>query len=407
MCELTCACRNILRSIDKRTPDATTERHELKDTHELELELEPEHDYNDGHVLAPIVTTTTKEQQLRPWILCDMDAASRTGSPVGKKTSSAYAPPELMRIKQSGGEQLEHSAPSFDIWSLGVILFELCTGRTLFSQDISNDELLLSEDKLRLCTWHTITDEELSPVLQEADDASEETATAARNLIRWCLKGNPEERPTVLQIITHAFLSPGGKMPHLPMRYHGFLSHAQADASGTVSTLHLLYKQFGLHCWIDMQQDKLTLEGMRQGVRDSSVFILLLTERVLGSWFCQQEALCAIEEQKPIQLIVELEQRFHPFDVTAWTASMGDSQRMIKTAAGETTVPPAICRMIDENLPNAVTYRRRDFEQDSMMQELCRRSGLTLPTTANLKPMVVAADDPPLIVAVILSLIHI
>ena len=136
-------------------------------------------------------------------------------------------------------------------------------------------------------------------------------------------------------------------MPDLPMRYHGFLSHAQVDASGTVSTLHLLYEQFGLHCWIDMQQDKLTLEGMRQGVRDSSVFILLLTEKVLGSWFCQQEMMCAIEEEKPIQLVIELEPRFHPFDVTAWNASKGDTQRMPQTMTKdeEKLVPP-------DHLPN-------------------------------------------------------
>ena len=48
-----------------------------------------------------------------------------------------------------------------------------------------------------------------------------------------------------------------------------------------------------LHNWIDMHQSKLTLEGMREGVRDSGVFLLLLSKHVLASWFCQQEMLCA------------------------------------------------------------------------------------------------------------------
>ena len=49
------------------------------------------------------------------------------------------------------------------VWSLGVVLYELCTGRHLFAQDISNDEMVDAEDTLRLCTWLCITDELLKP----------------------------------------------------------------------------------------------------------------------------------------------------------------------------------------------------------------------------------------------------
>ena len=54
-----------------------------------------------------------------------------------------------------------------------------------------------------------------------------------------------------------------------------------------------------------MEQAQLTLEGMRQGVRDSDVFLLVLTKSVLTRWFCQQELLTAIDEGTPIQLLVE------------------------------------------------------------------------------------------------------
>ena len=50
--------------------------------------------------------------------------------------------------------------------------------------------------------------------------------------------------------------------------------------------------------------------NLRQGVRDSQVFLLLLSARVLGSWFCRQELLCAIAAGKRIQLVLEADPRF-------------------------------------------------------------------------------------------------
>ena len=315
------------------------------------------------------------------WVLCDMDAAAQFGEPIGGKTSSAYCPPELYRLKCS--HHSESTVPSasatFDVWSFGVLLFELCSGQTLFSQDIANDELVSAADRMRLCSWHTISDEELEPVFTALAHGSDcdpsslppDTVVAdAKHLIRWCLKGSPAHRPTVEKILAHRFLCPHAAQPSppLPMQYHAFLSHAQADASGTVATLFHEYKQRGLHCWLDMRQDKLTLDGMRQGVRDSQVFLLVLSERVLTSWFCQQEMLTAIEEEKPIQFVIEEEPRFHPFDRAEWEHA--------RTAQG---LPHEICTMVDANLPQALTFHRRDFELHAMMHELCRRNGVVLP----------------------------
>ena len=207
--------------------------------------------------------------------------------------------------------------PSFDVWSLGVILFELCSGRTLFSQDTNNDAMVETADQCRLCVWHTITDAELEPVLAQALTATAEDVAVATNLIRWCLKGDPAKRPTIEEVLAHPFVSPRCRARRhagpMPMQYHSFQSHAQADASGSNATLFWLYEQLGVHNWVDMRQETLTLEAMQQGVRDSSVFILFLTEHVLSSWFCQQEMLCAIEEGKPIQLVLEVEPRVPPF----------------------------------------------------------------------------------------------
>ena len=165
------------------------------------------------------------------WILCDMDASAHQGEQIGKKTSSGYAPPELAARKFSctcGGTidndnpctkcALENAEPSFDVWALGVILFELCAGRTLFAQDTNNDELVEFSDKTRLCVWQTISDEELAPVLKEAQ-CERGIADAAKALIRWCLKGSPSERPTVQEILSHGFLDQAaGAVQEMPMR---------------------------------------------------------------------------------------------------------------------------------------------------------------------------------------------
>lgn len=219
-------------------------------------------------------------RRYKKWILCDGDACARVGKPVGYKSSSGYAPPELARVKFSkcGGRQLAQAAPNFDVWSLGVILFELCAGRTLFAQDTSNDELVDTEDRARLCCWDTMTDEELAPVFDEPDTTDEDpnVVIKAKDLIRWCLKGSPEDRPTLPQILNHPLLTtvrvisamhrwtlcpteaalvcvdvqgayvkrfepacrptePGAEISLRPMRYHGFMSHAQVNLYDTWS----------------------------------------------------------------------------------------------------------------------------------------------------------------------------
>ena len=84
------------------------------------------------------------------------------------------------------------------------------------------------------------------------------------------------------------------------MRYSFFISHAQMDAASTAKSFYNVANRLGAHCWYDMEQAELTLEGMKQGVRDCDTFLLILTQNVLTRWFCQQEILTAIEESKQV-----------------------------------------------------------------------------------------------------------
>ena len=82
-------------------------------------------------------------------ILCDLDAAhwppiGEPQSNTNKLGSSAYFSPELARWSLADSDQRAQlnlrATPAMDVWACGVILFELCTGRFLFSQDISDNE---------------------------------------------------------------------------------------------------------------------------------------------------------------------------------------------------------------------------------------------------------------------------
>ena len=84
------------------------------------------------------------------------------------------------------------------------------------------------------------------------------------------------------------------------MRYHLFISHMQAEASGEVGLLYHKLEGMGVHCWRDMNATDLTTGGMRQGVLDSEVFLLLLSSSVLSRAFCLKEIGWAIEFKKHV-----------------------------------------------------------------------------------------------------------
>jgi len=153
-----------------------------------------QHLHEAGVVHGDLKQRTILRSSKGDWIVCDMDAASRVGAEIGSKSSSAYGPPELAKKKytDSGTKVLEHAETSFDVWSAGVILYELTAGHKLFAQDTANDELVEMGDKTRLCVWNTITDDELAPVFASGEIAQliadvpelKQMVDDAKNLIR-------------------------------------------------------------------------------------------------------------------------------------------------------------------------------------------------------------------------------
>ena len=166
---------------------------------------------------------------------------------------------------------------------------------------------------------------------------------------------------------------------------------------------------FQVHGWRDMNQDDLTEAGMCQGVYDSDVFVLFLTNSVLSRKFCQKELAWAITFEKPIFVVCEEEERFWPFDFERWRTNRCNKASTTKQVltglvTWEEGVPngglpfdqcPAFisewmriavqeasqCDSADTRTPTPqkswLPFRRRDFEAEALVREFVRRAGAT------------------------------
>ena len=436
------------------------------------------------------------------WKMIDMDAAVRKGapidtSPINFKWTSGFAPPELMRAQKSGGTIV--ATEKMDAFAFGVVAYEICTGQRLFPQDICNSNLVSEEDARRLCVWLSAGETALAAIFNSATAAqcSAIEKEDATHLVRWCLHGDPDLRPTMSEIKRHRFLTRNSSSPlgvesisppaqrilwQVPSalhgvtaildpiiahdtcrpKYHVFISHMQIEASGDVGTLFFLFEQMGLYGWCvpgrvlcvstvctydivcvralalqrnprsrfapalivilrsidrrDMNQKDLTEAGMRQGVYDSDVFILFLTNSVLSRPFCLKEISWALEFGKPVIIVTETEERFSPFDCGRWKLDKlkknthvwphewvvdaelgmqyGQMKKKGKMVNGTKQKYPHIVDFIEQTVsrPGGVLpFRRREFEVDALASEIVRRASKRVKWGQVLPPS--AADD--------------
>ena len=88
------------------------------------------------------------------------------------------------------------ASPSYDLWSLGVLFFELCTGEPLF---LADEEGNIDEDDLMLLrSW---SNELKKKKLVKVKDP------VARHLLSQLLTKDPTKRPSAKRVLTHPFIT--------------------------------------------------------------------------------------------------------------------------------------------------------------------------------------------------------
>ena len=234
------------------------------------------------------------------WKLIDLDAACVIGQePVGHKSSSAYVPPEAIYIDETtdsacvrsvvavnkGEENYEllTAHPSFDVWSLGCILYQMCTTdvKPLFQggQDDNLVGVRKGVDNLfALAEWN--------PALK-ADKLADVLDKLARNLLSQMLHKDPLQRPTLSRVLAHPFLS-GTKVARLvgeKPKYDVFLSYRVASDAHHVEKLYNLLTAQGFKVY----WDKFCLlpgvdweQGFCEGLVSSRAFVPLLARDAIN-----------------------------------------------------------------------------------------------------------------------------
>lgn len=177
---------------------------------------------------------------------------------------------------------------SYDVWSLGALLFQLTNG-TLTSlheekySSIGVDGVAVEGKGLSLAR----------KLLEWSDEVRNDKLTEmipdriARNLISQMLQQHPSRRIPLARVLLHPFvtLSQGTRLPGEQAEFDVFLSYRVASDSDHVKDLYTLLSNLGLKVWWDvkcLKSGQPWEEGFCEGLANSSTFVCLLSRGAIN-----------------------------------------------------------------------------------------------------------------------------
>jgi serine/threonine protein kinase len=188
--------------------------------------------------------------------IIDLDASAKIGTQLKlAKYSSAFIPPEMIHIDATTGEPIIKQQPepgttaayelvtasaAYDSWSLGVVLYHLCSGKPLlFCDDEDNIETV---DLLALAAC---TSEWRREKVEKIPNRE------AQNLVSQLLSRDPSKRPSMDRALQHPFITLhsnvrlAGEAPQFDV----FLSYRVASDSEHVKMLYEELTEMGVKVW--------------------------------------------------------------------------------------------------------------------------------------------------------------
>lgn len=247
------------------------------------------------------------------WKLIDLDAACTIGvDHIGKKSSTAYVPPEafyhiqsenrskwILRSKSNidsldelSPEEKEKeyllAHPSFDVWSLGCILYELCSKEVLplFQSDRDDN---ISEDVDYQDNIYVLAEWEDTVKYRKLHHIKDDMA---RMLISQMLSRDPTKRPTLDRILQHPFIS--HKKPARVLgqqaEWDCFISYRKhCDESHAEKLYEVLSMKGGFKTWWDVKRLKAGCDWKEEFCRallNTRTVVILISEESL---FCKDK----------------------------------------------------------------------------------------------------------------------
>ena len=145
---------------------------------------------------------------------------------------------------------------SFDVWSLGVVFYQIACNVPLFLCD--GDGNMGDSDLRMLAEWSDkVKNDKLAKIKNPL----------ARNLLSIMLQRDPKRRPTIETVLKHPFLSFHRSRPTLVVggetisrEYDVFISYRVASDLPHVELLHRLLQNAGLKVWWDKTRYITTVE---------------------------------------------------------------------------------------------------------------------------------------------------